>query len=211
MFYYCIYQVTNLLNGKIYVGAHKTKNVNDHYMGSGKIILAAIKKYGRDNFSKTILEICDTPEQMYHREREIVNTEFIERLDTYNTKLGGIGGFDHVNSNKNATYYEQRRKGGKSTNGKNARLLRDGKKGIFNGDYSGFKSDEQQLNAITASKAPEAIAKRKDTYKRIGHCQGEKNPSFGTCWVFREPDGKKKIKKELLDQYLSEGWKRGMK
>ena len=43
MEYYYIYQITNLVNNKIYVGVHKTKDLNDGYMGSGKVIISAIK------------------------------------------------------------------------------------------------------------------------------------------------------------------------
>ncbi len=55
MFYY-IYQITNMVNAKIYVGVHKTSNLNDGYMGSGKIIRSAMEKHGISNFSKDILE-----------------------------------------------------------------------------------------------------------------------------------------------------------
>lgn len=44
-FYGFIYITTNLINGKKYIG--QKKGYNDTYLGSGKILKLAIKKYGR--------------------------------------------------------------------------------------------------------------------------------------------------------------------
>lgn len=52
---YCIYKLTNKINGKTYIGQHKYVDVNDNYMGSGKILKEAQRKYGLDNFLKEIL------------------------------------------------------------------------------------------------------------------------------------------------------------
>lgn len=97
MFYY-LYEIKNNLNGKIYIGVHKTKKMNDNYMGSGKVILAAIEKYGIDNFTKTILETFNNAEEMYKREKEIVTEDFLKRIDVYNLRRGGFGGFDYINT-----------------------------------------------------------------------------------------------------------------
>src|ERR1035437_4224431 len=99
MFYY-LYKITNVLNDKIYVGVHKTKSLDDGYMGSGKIIRSAIAKHGISNFSKDILEFFDTSEAMYAREAEFVNEEFLLREDVYNLRRGGYGGFEYINTNK---------------------------------------------------------------------------------------------------------------
>ena len=56
----------------------------------------------------------------------------------------------------------------------------------------------------------EDIEKVKKTFAKIKHQQGEKNSQFGTCWVTK--DGfSKSIKKEDLEKYISEGWKKGRK
>ena len=97
--YYTIYQITNLINQKIYVGMHKTTNLNDNYFGSGKHIRRAIKKYGIENFQKDILFVFDNKQDMLDKEQEIVSLEFCARKDTYNLKEGGQGGFDYINEN----------------------------------------------------------------------------------------------------------------
>lgn len=40
------YRTTCLVTGKWYVGMHSTANINDGYLGSGKILLRSVKKYG---------------------------------------------------------------------------------------------------------------------------------------------------------------------
>lgn len=91
-----IYKITNTVNNKIYIGCHQTEDVNDDYMGSGKHLNHSIQKYGIDKFKKEILYDFKTPEEMFAMEKEIVNKEFISRKDTYNIKLGGNGGWDHM-------------------------------------------------------------------------------------------------------------------
>ena len=97
--FYIVYKITNQIDGKFYIGSHKTKDLNDNYMGSGKYLKRAIDKYGVDNFTKEVLYVFETPEEMYAKEAEIVNEDFLATENTYNLKIGGFGGWDYINAN----------------------------------------------------------------------------------------------------------------
>lgn len=92
--YFIIYQTTNKLNGKTYIGKHKTSNLDDGYLGSGRAILQAIDKYGKDNFYRTILFMAFNADALNWVERfEFVTETVVNDPSTYNMILGGAGGF----------------------------------------------------------------------------------------------------------------------
>lgn len=92
---YYIYRITNKVNGKTYIGQHKYKMLNDSYMGSGKRLWEAYRKYGIENFEKQILvfniskrEHTDLLEKTFiASEREKVGIK-----NCYNLADGGNGG-----------------------------------------------------------------------------------------------------------------------
>ncbi len=94
--YFIIYKTINLINNRIYIGKHVSNIIIDSYIGSGKILLQSIEKYGIENFKRENLFIFDNEEDMNLKEEELVDEEFIKRKDTYNIKLGGVGGWDHM-------------------------------------------------------------------------------------------------------------------
>lgn len=100
--YFYLYRITNKVNNKVYVGCHETDNLNDGYLGSGKAIKLAIKKYGIDNFKKEIISFHSSRAEMFEAEKIVVNREFISRVDTYNLAEGGHGGFKGTECYKNA-------------------------------------------------------------------------------------------------------------
>jgi group I intron endonuclease len=84
-----IYKTTNNINGKFYIG--QDSNNDPEYLGSGVLLNKAIKKYGRDNFTKEILEICNTREELNEREKYWI-TELNAKELGYNLADGGVGG-----------------------------------------------------------------------------------------------------------------------
>ncbi len=99
MKYYVIYKITNKINNKKYIGCHMTENINDGYMGSGKLIKLSIEKYGIDNFEKEIMYYCDDENHMLKTEKEIVNEDVVKSKEYYNLTLGGGSGWYYINSN----------------------------------------------------------------------------------------------------------------
>ena len=98
MKYYIIYEITNKINNKKYIGCHVTKNLNDDYMGSGKYLKNSINKYGIENFKKIILYFCESEIEMLNKEKELVNEEIVNSDKYYNLTLGGKS-FFHINNN----------------------------------------------------------------------------------------------------------------
>ena len=92
--FYLIYKITNVINGKFYIGMHQTNNINDGYMGSGKRLKLAVKKYGLKAFNKEILFIYDNEYDMKQKEKELV---IIDENISYNLCDGGKGGFSYIN------------------------------------------------------------------------------------------------------------------
>ena len=94
--YFTVYKITNKINGKEYIGAHKTADLDDDYMGSGKHLTNSQKKYGLENFSKEIIFRAVSSEAMYFIERMLVDEEYVARKDTYNIAIGGLGGVGKI-------------------------------------------------------------------------------------------------------------------
>lgn len=204
---YFVYLTRNLINNKIYVGVHKTTNIDDGYMGSGKYLQRAIKKYGVENFSREILCVTETYNQSFEIEELIVDQKFVKSPKTYNIKLGGLGGFDHISISK------EERKTRTSNGGTKSKInglgvhnpIYSDKKSAWG--YKGAKSCKEQQKGFfdlevqrkihELSMSPEANLKRIKTLHNIKHQQGTLNSQYGTMWIFN-PDTmeNRKIKKD---------------
>jgi len=190
-------------NNKIYIGAHQTEDVNDNYMSSSTIVKRAINKYGISNFKKEILFYFDNETDMYLKEKEIVNEDFVNSELTYNLKTGGFGGFSHINDGSPA-HIEQCKAATRSV--KNRYNLKENGCGV---EYN-FKNNEEHRKQVHAkSMSLEAIEKRKETYKEINHQQGVKNSQYGKMWIYSDKECcSKKINKT---DSIPKGWKKGRK
>lgn len=151
---FTIYRVTNLLNNKYYIGMHRTTNPNDGYLGSGIAIKKAIKKYGRENFSKEVLFVFETEKEMQDKEKEIVNEDVVNDPMSYNMTQGGKGSWSHidVSGEKNPNFGKAIWKKGKTQE----EIVEINKKraspGEANGMYGKTHTDETKQKIIDANK-----------------------------------------------------------
>jgi hypothetical protein len=220
--FYTIYKITNQVDGKIYIGSHKTSKLDDNYMGSGKYLKRAIAKYGIDKFTKEILFVFDNPDDMYAKEAELVNEDFLATENTYNLKVGGFGGWDYINANGLSGFSDPlvAKRGREAANKvledkygpnwrklilekANAPIVRERAKETARQTRAknGTVSHTKQLVSL------EAIAKKKETFKKNGHQSGTKNSQYGKMWITNGSESKSVHK----DSPIPDGWYKGRK
>ena len=197
---YTIYKITNTINGKIYIGAHKTSDLDDGYMGSGMLIKKAIAKYGIENFTKEILEVYENSEDMYKMESVLVNEELVKSKESYNLKEGGYGGFDHINSNSSLTE--------KGKINANLGLI---KKGINEPNWRNttYKNNAKNIDPYHfKGRQHTDDAKKKIGEKNSIKQRGQGNSQYGTAWyvnsLAEDLSQRKKYKKgEQPKEYIT--------
>jgi hypothetical protein len=174
-----------MVNNKIYIGCHKTKDINDDYMGSGLALRKDQDDIGIEFFHKEILEIFDNPIDMFDMESKLVDNNFVQRDDTYNLKEGGYGGFDHIHRTQNYSF----------------------------GMKDKSHSDETKEKMRQSAKERIMPQVKDITKKKMSIAQsGKNNPSFGTMWIFNlELKESKKIPKEDFPIWIQKGWLKGRK
>jgi len=204
--YHFIYKTTNLLTGKYYIGMHSTDDLEDGYLGSGKRLRYSVRKYGKKNHQREILEFVDTREDLKAREKEVVSLDEIAKEDCMNLKEGGDGGFvseehrnNFINSGGPVVFAkrlkedkEYRKIHSKRSSDKMKKQHEEGKMKYDN--FTGKKHSEESKNKMSEIKKGTGI--------------GKNNSQFGTCWITNEIENKK-IKKEELNSCLESGWRKG--
>lgn len=207
--YNYVYKITNLINGKYYIGIHSTNNIRDGYRGSGKYLWNSYNKYGFENFIKEFLYFQKTRDEILKIEKEIVNREFIKLNSNMNIMEGGKAGF--INEEQQ---YKRSQLGGLAFG---ERLKKDKdfreKMAVFSSNNLklAHKAGKIKYNTFVGKKH------KKETKDKIGKSnsisqKGNKNSNYGKIWIYNlELKEQKSIRKEDLDIWLYQGWLKGRK
>jgi hypothetical protein len=208
--YHIIYKVTNLINGKIYIGKHSTNNIHDNYLGSGTALLSAVDKYGKENFKKEILSYHSTSEEALIEEALLVTPDFILRSDTYNIVVGGGGCKD---------YYIESRSAKISKHAKNKVVVKDENGNTYKVDVNDqryvsgelihiskhvhkHKSFEEIYGEETATKLRNNISKCMKERLRKNPPTKDKNGMFNKKHT---KSTREKISRERIEKELAKG------
>ena len=146
-----IYLTINTINDMKYIGKHYGE-LDDSYLGSGKILKRAINKYGKENFTKSILYISNNNEENKEKEKYFITLyNAVSNPLFYNIHEGGEDG------NTTAGYTEEEKEALK-------RKLSELNRGKNNGMYGKHHTIE---------------SKQKMSINSIGKTLGDKNGMYG--------------------------------
>jgi hypothetical protein len=168
--YNYVYITTNLINGKQYIGDHSTNNLNDNYIGSGLLIKIAIKKYGKHNFKKEILEHFNNKEDAFNIQEKYINQ--FNTLSPIGYNISPKGGYGIPKS-----YLSEETKIKIKNNNKGKHYGDKSHFTIFNTLNKKNKTYEEQM--IKLYGLEEGIIKAKEYKEKISFITcGENNPMF---------------------------------
>lgn len=148
-----IYITTNMINGKKYIGQKMFREDWQYYLGSGKLLKQAIKKYGSKNFNKEILAIVYSKEELDKLEIEFIkNHNAVESKGYYNISHGGsspMAGLHMSDENKLKMSKVQK---GKIKTDTTRQKLRELNIGENNPNYGKITSQDTKLKMSEANK-----------------------------------------------------------
>lgn len=200
-----LYQITNRIDDKIYIGVHSTNNLNDGYFGSGLLLKRSLQKYSRDNFDREIIAFFETREECLAEEAKLVNEAFVLRDDTYNCVIGGGGGSTSLTNGFRAKQHSDDTKKKQSEASK--RLWSDAEKLQANNAKISKTVSNQYANGRPGTFVGKSHTKEaKDKMSKAAKNR-KTNSQSGTMWITNGSTNRK-IK---INDVIPETWYKGRK
>lgn len=181
-----IYKTTNKVNGKKYIGLC-TRDDED-YLGSGKLIKEAIRKYGKKNFEREILEECDDFDALCEREIYWINKyDAVNNDNFYNLSYGGSAGDSKLLKEYWSSMTPEQRKRSRNWKPHFKGLDQTGDNHISKKDPDWTEkvsvAVKQTWDSYTDKERKKRGAITSKRRKELGVAKGKKNPMFGRSAV----------------------------
>ena len=198
-----VYQITNLINNKKYIGKHSGE-LDDLYFGSGNSIKEAISKYGKNNFRKDVLYIAKTEEEAYHKEEELIKIfNAVDSEEYYNISPGGEYKNKKV-SPRDRSYCktkEHQEKMSKAVSGEKNGMYGHSKGNAINGKW--VEMYDENFNLIKTFKAKTAILDFLGIKGHIGIDRAIKKQTLYHGYYWKQID-KKAVQDKSVETKINE-------
>lgn len=202
-----VYKTTNIINGKMYIGQHKSEKFDESYKGSGVILTKALEKYGKSNFKTQIIECCETAEELDNREVYWIAQYNASESETFYNVASGCNGSHEYSTSELTRQRLSEAQTGKRVINKNGRVtyvdsdLLD--KYLAEGWSLGYNYTEEQMKERTAKfKQTHYSSDTTEWRRKISDSLKSKrwvNDGINDCCIHASE----------LNDYLNQGYSRG--
>lgn len=215
-----IYETKNLITNKFYIGQHKCSYFDPNYLGSGTYIARSISKYGKENFTVTLLEKCISQKHLDIKEQYYIK-EYSDKYGwdkIYNITTGGRKNnvWAYLKKEDREIFKQKCRNGHKTLKYKQYCESTKQQRSLAQSErmMGHIVSDETKLKSSISNKGQK---RSKETCNKMSQVWHDTHVSFKCC---RTTLGKKCVTKNNICKYIDEselqlylnnGWIRGNK
>ena len=195
--YYTVYKITNTINDEYYIGKHQTQNLEDGYMGSGRLLQKQFQEYGMQWFKKEILHVFDTEEEMNQMEAELVD---IDDPKSLNLCPGGKGGWGYINTNRDFKEHNQKLADARDYSKTNWNKTPEQRQRLSESLKRAWAEDPTRFHIPNTT----GFKHSEETKAKMSVAgSGKNNSQFGSFWITNGTENKK------CRGEIPEGWYKG--
>ena len=173
---YTVYKTTHIPTGRFYFGRHITEDLHDKYLGSGVVIDRMLKAHPRIEFTKEILEVFDSPEEMILSETQYIRQYWGSKL-LMNLVIGDpyyTGWIDVSEETRKKISLKHK---GKTISKEHREKISQAHLGSKHTDETKAKMRANHKGMLGKKHSAETIANYVST--RQGKCSGDQNGFYG--------------------------------
>lgn len=146
-----VYETTNLINGKMYIGQHSRTKFDKNYYGSGKYITKALNKYGKENFEVRLIGWGYSKEDLDESENFFIESVNTIHPNGYNLMTGHSHGKHHSETKETIRKLTKERLSNPKNHPRYGKHLTEEQKQKISQSVKGFKHTEETKQKMRES------------------------------------------------------------